>query len=125
MGVVVEPARIVQRRVERIFAGMAEWRVTEVMGKTQRFGEILVEAERPSHGPPDLRDLEAVREADAVMVAVGSDEHLRLVSQPPERHGMDQPVAIALEDVARPARAAIVFGMQPTPRFRGIAGNGC
>ena len=39
------------------------------------------------------------------MVAVGRDEHLRLVAQAAEGDRMDDPVAVALEDVARAARA--------------------
>jgi hypothetical protein len=40
------------------------------------------------------------------MIAVGRDEHLRLVAQPPEGDGVDDAVAIALEGVARAARLA-------------------
>ena len=102
--VVVEPARIGERGVERILAGMAERRMAEVVGKAQRLGQVLVEAERPGDGPADLRDFEAVGQPDPEMVAVGRDEHLRLVAQAAEGDRMDDAVAVALEDVAR-ARA--------------------
>ena len=46
------------------------------------------------------------------MVAVGRDEHLRLVTKAAKGDGMDDPVAVALEDVARPARAGSVFRME-------------
>jgi hypothetical protein len=45
----------------------------------------------------DLRDLERVRHARAVVVALGGDEHLRLVLQAPEGLGVDDAVAVALE----------------------------
>ena len=110
------PPAVGQRRVQRILAGMAERRMAEVVGEAQRLGQILVEAERAGHGPADLRDFEAVGQADPVMVAVGRDEDLGLVAQPAERDRVDQPVAVALEDVARAARAAIVLGMKPAAR---------
>ena len=50
------------------------------------------------------------------MVAVGGDEHLRLVAQAAEGDRMDDPVAVALEGVARPARAAIVLPEGPAAR---------
>ena len=48
-------------------------------------------------------------QADPEMVAVGGDEHLRLVAQTAEGDRVDDPVAVALEDVARPARTVVVF----------------
>ena len=51
-------------------------------------------------------DLERVREPRAVVVALGRDEHLRLVLEPPERLGVHDPVAVALE---RRAQRAVVL----------------
>ena len=45
----------------------------------------LVEAERARHRARDLRDLERVGDARAVVIALGREEHLRLAGQPPER----------------------------------------
>jgi hypothetical protein len=75
----VEPASIAQLRVQRVFPGMPERWVAEIVREAERFGEILVEAERPSDCPADLRDFEAVRQPDAIMVSVGSNEDLGLV----------------------------------------------
>jgi hypothetical protein len=47
------------------------------------------------------------------MIAVGGDEHLRLVAQPAEGDGVDDPVAVALELGARSARARAVGGELP------------
>jgi hypothetical protein len=46
------------------------------------------------------------------MVAIGRDEHLRLVAQAPERDGVDDPIAVALENVARTSWAGAIFWMQ-------------
>ena len=124
VGVVVEAAAVGHRLAQRIFAGMAEWRVAEVVGEAKHFGQVFVEAERPGDGAADLRDLEAVGQPNPVMIAVGGHEHLGLVTKPAEGHRMDDSVAVALEDVARPA--AIAFRMKPAARrarLRGKAGE--
>src|SRR3546814_1566939 len=46
------------------------------------------------------------------MIAVGRDEDLGLVTQAAERNGVDDAVAVALEGIARAARAAAVLGME-------------
>ena len=57
------------------------------------------------------------------MIAVGGDEHLGLVAQTAEGDRMDDAVAVALEDVARTARAAIGFRMKAAARSRRMRGN--
>ncbi len=123
MAVVIEPAGKAECLVERILAGMAERRMAEVVGEAQRLGQILVEAERAGDGAADLRDFEAVGQADAIMVAVGRDEHLRLVAQAAEGDRMDDPVAVALKGVAGSARAAVGLGMQPPATVRRARGD--
>src|SRR5688500_13471812 len=59
----------------------------------------------------------------AEMVAVGRDEHLRLVAQAAEGDRMDDPVAVALEDVARAPRSAVGFPMGPAARSAGLRGE--
>jgi hypothetical protein len=88
---------------------VAERRVPKIVRQAQSLGQVLVEAERAGHGPADLGDLEAMRQADAVMVAVGGDEDLRLVAQAAEGDRVDDAVAVALEDVPRAARAGVAF----------------
>ena len=85
---------------------MAERRVADIVREAQRLGQILVEPQRARDRAADLRDLDAVRQPDAEMVAVGRQEHLRLVAQPAEADRMDDAVAVALKRVARAARGA-------------------
>ena len=85
--------------------------MADIVGEAERLGQILVEAERARDGPADLRDFEAVGEPDPEMIAVGRDEDLGLVPQPAERDRMDDPVAVALEGVARAPVGALVFGV--------------
>jgi hypothetical protein len=51
------------------------------------------------------------------MVTVGSNEHLRLVPQAAESDGVDDPVAVALEQVARTAGRPILFCEGPAARL--------
>ena len=101
LGVVVEPAMLAHAVVERVLARMAEGRVAEIVREGQRLGEILVQPQRAGQGAGDLRHLDGVGQARAEMIALVVDEDLRLVLQPPERRGVDDPVAVALEFAAR------------------------
>ena len=71
--------------VKRRLSGVTERRVPEIMSECDRFGQILVESERPRDGPRNLRDLERMRQPSTVVVALRRDKYLRLVAQPPER----------------------------------------
>ena len=97
---------------------MAERRMADIVGEAKRLGQILVEPERAGDGAADLGDFEAVGEPDPEMIAVGSDEDLGLVAKPPERDRMDDPVAVALEGVARArvARRSPRRGSRPRER---------
>jgi hypothetical protein len=98
---VVEAAMGGEALVERAFAGMAEWRVTEVVAKRAGFGQVLVEAKRAGKRPGDLGDFERMRQPGAVMIAFMEHEHLGLVGEPTECGRMDDTVAIAPEIAAR------------------------
>ena len=123
MGVVIEPAMRLERGVERILAGVAERRMADVMRQRQCFGQVLVEAQRPRDDAGDLRHLEAVGQADAIVIAIGRDEHLRLVAQPAEGDRMDDPVTIALIVTARPTREIARQRELPPARERRIGGE--
>ncbi len=106
--VVTEAAR--HQRVEHAFAGVPERRVPEVVPERDRFGELLVQAQHLGDGARDLRDLERVRQAGAVVIAGRRKEHLRLVLQPAERLAVDDAVAVVLE-----RRAHVVFRLDAQP----------
>jgi hypothetical protein len=50
------------------------------------------------------------------MIAVGGDEDLSLVAEAAESDGVNDPVAVALENVARATRALVRFGMEAAAR---------
>ena len=71
--------------------------MTDVMTKTDRLRQGLVETQSHSHRPSDLGDLQRVSQAGYEVVALGVDEHLGLVLQPTEGLGVDDAVAIPFE----------------------------
>ena len=71
--------------------------MAEVVTEADRLGEVLVQPQRACNVARDPARLERVGEPGAVVVALGRDEHLRLVLEPPERLGVHDPVAVALE----------------------------
>src|SRR5215468_6047267 len=83
--------------VERFFAGMAEWGVPEIVGESERFGQILVETERSTDRPRNLRYLETMGQPGPVMIALVIDEYLRLMGQPAKRSGVNDAIAVALK----------------------------
>ncbi len=95
--VVIEAAEWRHDLVESRLAGVAEWRVADIVSKGKRFGKILVEPKAARQTASDLRDLETVGETSPVMIAVRRDEHLGLVLEPAESQGVNDPVAITLE----------------------------
>ena len=117
--VVLEAAVIAHAFVQRILARVAEWRMTQIVRKRNRFDEILVHPQVARDRTRDLRHFEAVREPRAKQVALVIDEDLRLVFEPAKRGGMHDAVAIALEFGARGRR---LLGVTPAARSRGMGG---
>src|SRR3954469_5312455 len=99
----VEPAALVERRLQRVFAGVTEWRMADIVRQAQSFGEVFVETQRARDGAADLRDFQAMCQPDAEMVAIGREEDLGLVPQAAEADRVDDAVAVALKRVARAA----------------------
>ena len=76
---------------------MSEWRMPEIVGKTDRFDQVLVGAKGTGQCPPDLGDLQRVSQPRAEVIALKVDENLRLVFEPPECGGVEDAVAVALK----------------------------
>ena len=119
--VMVEAAVDAQAGIERPLAGMAEWRVAKVVGERQRFRQILVEPQLASERAGDLGHFQSVGQAGAVVIAFVEHENLGFVLQAPESRGMNDPVAVAAERAAGPARRLREL---PAPAQVGVAGIG-
>ena len=107
------PKRSREHGVERLLAGVPERRVPEVVAQRDRLGQVLVEPQRAGDRARDPGRLERVRQPRADSGRPRVDEDLRLVLEAPERLGVDDPVAVALE---RRAHAALVLLDRATPR---------
>ena len=96
--------------------------MTEIVGKRDRLGKILVERQTACDGPGDLRHLEGMGHAGAVMVAVHRGEDLRLVHQAAEGPAMKNAVAVSLVLAAITGR---LFGEAAATARRLVCGIGC
>ena len=70
VAVVVESAMGRHAGVERVFAGMAERRVAEVMAERHRLGEFFVEPERLGERASELCDFDRVGQSGAEVIAL-------------------------------------------------------
>ena len=86
--------------VKRVFAGMSERGVAEIVAERDRLGEIVVEPQGAGERARDLRDLDRVGEAGAEMIALVIDEHLGLVGEAAKGGRVNDAVAVALEFAA-------------------------
>ncbi|OIQ68018.1 hypothetical protein GALL_503940 [mine drainage metagenome] len=109
--VVIEAAVGLHQQLHRILAGMAKRGVAKVMGQRHRLCQIGVEVQNPRDGARDLRHLDRMGQAGAVIIALVFDKHLRLVFQTPKRRGMDDAIAVALK---RRAEGGVVFRIKTT-----------
>ncbi len=119
--VVAKAAEPLHHLVQRLFAGMAERRVAEIVGKRQRLGQILVETEAARDAARDLRHFEAVGKSRPVVIALVIDEHLRLVLQAAEGRGMDDAIAVTLK---HRAGGTLGLGIEPAAALFRAAGIG-
>ena len=100
--------------VERLLADVTERGMAEIVAEPDRLDEVLVEAQGTRDRARDLRDLQRVGQAGAVVIALREHEHLRLVHEAPERLAVDDAVAVALK---RRAQAAVGLGRPPARRI--------
>ena len=98
---------------QRTLAGVSEGRVTEVVTEGYRLRQILVELQRPCKRSGKSADLQRVRQSRAVVVALRTEEHLRLVLQAAKRLAVRDAVNVPLK-----AGAYAAFGFVHRPACR-------
>src|SRR5262249_8191892 len=103
MGVVIETADGSRRGAQRVLAGVTERCMTEIVCERDRLSEVFVQRQDTCQRTGDLRHLQRVREACAIVVPLMLHKDLRLMLQPAEGRRMDDAVAVAL--IRRPGRA--------------------
>ena len=92
--------------------GVPEWRVAEIVGERDGFGEILIKAQLPRYRAGDLRHLQRMGEPIAIVIALVHHKHLRLVGETAEGGRMQDSVAVARELSTR-VTASRAFGDAP------------
>jgi hypothetical protein len=95
--VMVKPAIGLHRRIQRIFPGMAEGRVAQIMRQRERLGQILIEAQQPRNGPRNLSHFNGMGQPRAEMIALMVDKHLRFVLQAAKGGRVDDAVTVPLK----------------------------
>src|SRR6267143_2548939 len=99
--IVVEKTAVrAHQLVELSLAGMAEWRMADVVDESERFGELSVQAQRGSNGARDLRDFKRVRQPVAEVVGIARGENLRLRFESPESSRVNDAIAVARVNAA-------------------------
>src|SRR5581483_887666 len=89
----------------------------------ERLGEVLVEPEGTRERTGDLRHLEAMGEARAVVIALVIDEYLGFVVQPAEGGTMQDAIPVAPERRAGRARRLVIKPPAALERIGGIRGK--
>ena len=107
--IVFEAAVFLHQFVEGHLAAVAEWRMTEVVRKTDAFGEIFVQPQSAGDIPRDGGDLHGVGEPGAQMIAGAIEENLGFVLQAAESAGMNYAIAVALK-LSAPERLRLAEG---------------
>ncbi len=96
LGVVVEAAVPLEPLVEHVLARVPKGGVADVVPQGERLDQVLVDPQRPGHGPRQRGDLQRVGEPRAVVVSQLAGEDLGLVAQPPVGRAVDDAVPVAL-----------------------------
>ena len=96
----VEAAVLIHQSRQGHLAGVPERRVPQVVRQADALHQVFVGAQGAGDGAGDLRDLQGMRQAGAVIIALVIDEDLRLVLQAAESRGVQDAVAVALESRA-------------------------
>ena len=117
-GCVVETAPVRHGRIESLLADVAERRMSEIMGKRDGLGEILIKLEAPGNRTRDLGDLQGVGQPRPVMVTACGPEDLGLVHQAAKRPAVDDAVPVTLK---LGAIAASRFGKTATAACTSVA----
>ena len=91
------------------------------MRQRQRLGQIIVKLKAARQRPRNLRHLDRMGQAGAVMVTLILHKDLRFIGQTPEGGRMDDAVTIAAKFAAR-GRGGL--GLQPATAFVRQAGIG-
>ena len=76
---------------------MPKWRMAEIVGQSNRFGQILIQRQGPSNGAANGSHLDGMGQPGAQMVAGSVEENLGLVLEPAKSARMNDASAVPLK----------------------------
>ena len=94
--VVLKAAKVGHAGVERVLAGVAKRRVTQVVRQRDGFNQVFVEPQGAGDGSTELRHLQRMGEPGAKQVALVVQKDLGLIDQTPESRAVHNAIAVAL-----------------------------
>jgi len=100
LAVVLKSALVGHEIVEHFLTPVAEGRMTQVVGESDRLDKILIKPKCPAHRPAYLGNFKRVRKPGAIMIVLVRDKNLRLEIKPSKCRAMDDPVTITLKSAA-------------------------
>ena len=98
--------------VQCLLTCMAKGGMPQIMGQTDRLGQILVEPQGPGNGAGDLRNLQCMSQPGPVQIAFRREKHLRFLLEAAEGLAVQHPVTVSLEH--RPDRVLFLLH-HPSP----------
>ena len=79
LSVVVKPSVRLHQKIKRIFAGVSERRVAQIMGQGDSFGDVRVQPQGIRDGTRNLRHLDRMGQPCAIKIAFVFHKDLRFV----------------------------------------------
>ena len=104
-----------------LLAGVTKRRVSDIVTKAYRLGQVLVESESSRHRPSHLGDLDGMCHSGDKMVAVGVEENLSFVLQTSEGLAVNDSIPVSF--VGRSKLVGILV-LRSTLRLVGLCGLG-
>jgi hypothetical protein len=93
---VLKTTEIFHAIVKYVLSGMTKRGMSQIMGKRNRFGQILIKVQHSGNRPGDLRHFNRVRQPGAKHITLMVHKDLCFILKPPESSTVHYPVTIAL-----------------------------
>jgi hypothetical protein len=104
MQVVIEaPAMADEATIQSTLTSVPKRRMTDVMNKRERLGQVFIQAKRGGRSAGYLRYLDGMGQSAAKVIGGAAGEHLRLPGKPPEGTGLHDALTVTLKGRARGA----------------------
>jgi len=89
-----------QLAIQRLFTGMPERRMSDVMDQRQSFDQLFIQFQGGGSGAGDLSDFNRMRESAAEVIGIAMSEHLRFSRKAAKGSRMNDTIAITLKSGA-------------------------